>query len=252
MALIKSGDFGDLSLAPKTGAPAELQPIDSFSMLAEAARELPVEDVGFAKSPQPRGLALKRLHMGPGFQSFVKRLFHMSSKVYFLAWGWDLSGEKVQGDSPVFLYPGTVSPDDSTLIPMKGDQEREFLGEGVLLYPARRITAGLSLRLQIWESQSDMRRFGDTLQKVSDSIGKSELNNVLAGIAALAGVTTATLALAEKAGLELASVIGGILKTTSDDYVDYYEGYFPASTAWEPKEQSWAGADSEIVLSRFE
>lgn len=252
MALIKSGDFSELSVVPSGAAALQMPEIDSLATLSEAARELPTEDVGFDLSSTNRGLALKKLHMGPGFQSFIKRLFQRDSKVYFLAWGWDLSGAKVQGESPIFLYPGSVSPENGTLIPMKGDEEREFLGDGVLLYPPRTVTAGISLRLQIWESHSDQRKFGETLQKVAGEIGDSSLNNALALLATVTGATTASIALVEQAAVELAKVVGGILKATSDDYVDYYEGYFPVSSAWQPKEESWKGHDSEIVLSRIE
>lgn len=253
MALIKNGDFGELSLAPlaDTAVSPEVEAISSFSTLSEMARETPAEKLGFAVSSERRGLALKKLHLDAGFQSFIKRLFHATSKVYFLAWGWDLSGEPIQGKSPVFLYPGTVSDDGSTLIPMKGNEEREFLGDGVLLYPSRPITAGISVRLQIWESHSDTREFGETMQKVAAGIQESELNKLLGLIALATGAATATVALVEQAGLELAKVVGGILKASSDDYVDYYEGYFPVSTAWEPKEQAWDGHSSEIVLSRM-
>ncbi|HKB50398.1 MAG TPA: hypothetical protein VKC63_03090 [Solirubrobacterales bacterium] len=253
MALIKSGEFAEFSLAPRVAvAGVAQQGVDSFSTLSEATREAPFDNLGFAKTDEPRGLTLKKLHMGPKFQSFIARIFDLTSEVYFLAWAWDLSGAKVQGESPIYLYPGTVSPVDGTLIPMKGSEEREFLGSGVLLYPARRVTAGISLRLQLWESHSKERKFGETLQKVTSSIQKSQLNQVLTLVAGIGGVTTGTVALVEQAGLELVSVIGEVLKATSDDYVDYYEGYFPASVPWEPEEQSWSGHASEIVLSRIE
>jgi hypothetical protein len=253
MALITAGTFGDLSLAPAPEAEADptVAAIESFAVLAEAARETPADSVRFAVSAEPRGLALKKLHLDPGFQGFIKRLLHASSDVYFLAWGWDLSGQQVQGTSSIFFYPGAIDGGQPSLIPMKGDEGREFLGAGVLLYPQREVTAGLALRLQIWESRKGERDFGETLQKVATEIQRSELNQLLALISAATGVTGATVAMVEGASLELAKVIGTVLKARSDDYVDYYEGYFPASQPWSPPEQAWSAQSSEIVLSRF-
>src|SRR5258708_12120226 len=111
MALIKSGEFAEFSLAPRVAvAGVAQQGVDSFSTLSEATREAPFDNLGFAKTDEPRGLTLKKLHMGPKFQSFIARIFDLTSAVYFLAWPWDLSGAKLQGEGPTYRYPGTTSP----------------------------------------------------------------------------------------------------------------------------------------------
>jgi hypothetical protein len=253
MALIKAGSFGDLSLTPAAAAQMdpEVQAIESFSVLTDAEEEAPAESLELAVSAEPRGLALKRLHLDAGFQGLIKRVFQASSNIYFLAWGWDLSGQQIQGTSSVFFYPGSFSGGQPSLIPIKGDEEREFLGAGALLYPQRKVTAGLAVRLQIWESRKDTRNFGETLEKVATEIQRSKLNNLLALLSAATGVPGATIAMVEGASLELAKVVGTILKNRSDDYLDYYEGYFPSSEPWAPPEQSWSAQSSKIVLSRI-
>jgi hypothetical protein len=70
-------------------------------------------------------------------------------------------------------------------------------------------------------------------------------------MATATGVPGGTLALCEQASLELAKVVGTILEASSDDYVDFYEGYFPVSDPWTPHEQTWSGGSSQIVLSRM-
>lgn len=48
-----------------------------------------------------------------------------------------------------------------------------------------------------------------------------------------------------------AETVGKVLQASSDDYVDYYEGYFPARDPWTPPTQSWRGHSSEIELTRL-
>lgn len=253
MALVTTGSFDDFSVVPAKGpgADPDVRIIESFSMLAEAARTTPAASLQFGTSPEPRGLTLKRLHLMAGFQGLIKRVFNADSDIYFLAWGWDLSGEAIQGNSPIFFYPGAISGADSTLIPMRDDEEREFLGAGTILYPQRVITAGLALRLQIWESRKGQRDFGETLQKVAGEIQGSKLNGILTMATLATGVSGATVALVKEASLELAQLVGAILKARSDDYVDFYEGYFPSTEAWAPAEQTWKAHSTEIVLARI-
>lgn len=248
MALIQVGNFHDLSVSARPAAAEEapgLEQVDSFGVLSQVTREAPADSFEFYRSPEARGLALQGLRLEKGFQGLIKRVFNATSDVYFLAWCWDFSGQQ-----PLF-YPGAEAAAGSALIPIKGGELREFVGSGVVLFPARNVTAGLALRLQLWESKRGTRDFGQTMSSVAQTIQRSQLNALLSVIAVAAGVTTATIDLTFKASLELASVIGKILQATSDDYVDYYEGYFPARGAWSPQRQSWRGHMSEITLERL-
>jgi hypothetical protein len=253
MALIRAGSLEDFSLTPTgaTKADPNLPAFESFSTLSQAARGTPADRVEFAESTDPRGLTLRRLRLEPGFQGFIKEMFNASADIYFLAWGWDLSGKEVQGSSTVFFYPGVISGGQPTLIPLKGSEEREFIGAGIPLYPQRKITSGLAVRLQIWNSRKGERDLGETLQKVATEIQRSQLNQLLTLVSVATGVTGATLTLVEQASLELTKLIGTILKARSDDYVDYYEGYFPVSEPWIPPDQSWHAQASEITLGRI-
>ena len=51
--------------------------------------------------------------------------------------------------------------------------------------------------------------------------------------------------------IELASVVGKILEANDDDYVDFYEGYFPASETWTVGDETYTGHASEITLNRI-
>jgi hypothetical protein len=117
------------------------------------------------------------------------------------------------------------------------------------------ITAGLALRMQIWESSQGLRHFGEKMEKVTSAIQQSELNTALLSLVASAGVATGgaagAIALIEPAALELAKRIGGILKEAKDDAVDYFEGYFPAADSWSEGRETHQGNGSKIVLNRL-
>jgi hypothetical protein len=248
MAIITRGSLAEFSITPTDRAYKSLpaaDEVDNFGVLAEVAHEVPADVYEFDVSPESRGLALARLHLDKGFQNFLSRLFRTTSDVYFLAWCWDLSGAQT------WVYPGGGADSASVLIPMKGGDVREFIGKGVLLFPARPVTAGLAVRIQIWESAKNTRDFGNTLSSVANVIQKSQLNSLLTLIGAVGGVATATVALVEQAALELAKAVGDVLKGSSDDYVDFYEGYFPSAEPWTHREVEYSGTASQITLSQF-
>lgn len=197
-------------------------------------------------SSRKRGLALKSLRLGDGFGSLLARIFDPSHHVFFVAWGWDLSG------APPFEYPGLGVAQDTVIIPLKAGTMREFLGAGALLFPARQLTGGLAVRIMVWESDKAARDFGAKMTKVSEALRKSALTNVLSGISLATGVTGATVTLAANAAIELAGIVGNVLKEDGDNYVDFYEGYYPAEHPWTAGDEVHTGSASEIRLTRIE
>ena len=202
-------------------------------------------DYKLTQSASKRGLALKNLRLTEGFEGFFRRLFDPTHAVYFVAWGWDFSG------IPPFEYPGIGASPESVVIPLKVGKTREFLGAGIPLFPVRNVSGGLAVRIMLWESDKGDRDFGKKLADVSSAIKTSSLTSVLSAVSLASGVTGATVALAANAALELSSVVGTLLKANGDDYVDLYEGYYPAEQAWTPGDESHSGNSSEIVLSRL-
>jgi hypothetical protein len=248
MALIKYRSLGDFSVAPtaKATIPSAEQ-IDSISVLAEVTRAAPPDSFDFLTSKDRRGLALHTLQLKSEFQSFLQRLFNMDSDIYFLAWAWDMSGLQ--------HYPGANADPSLCLIPLKGGQLREFIGVGAVLFPPRPIRAGLALRIQIWESRQKRKEFGKLMAKIASTIKGSDLNTLLitlaAGASGATGGASGVLATVEPAALELAKLIGDILANSSDDFVDYFEGYFPASESWNASPAEYEGKGSTIVLNRL-
>ena len=123
----------------------------------EAARAYQPVSFKYPVSAEPRGLALKSLTINKGFEVILQDVFNPINEVYLIAWCWDLSG------GPVYLYPQPGDNPSKYIIPMKAGEKREFIGEGALLFPAQTITSGLAVRIMLYESDSDVRKFGETL-----------------------------------------------------------------------------------------
>jgi len=249
VAIIKVGSFGGLSASVRPegiARRAAWKGLRTLGMIFEASRAGVAPPVRFAESQEPRGLALKGIRLTDGFEGFLASLFNPTHEVYFVSWAWDLSGE------PPTTYPGAGAPPAGCLIPMRVGKLREFLGRGVGLFPARTVRAGLAVRIQVWESDADVRAFGRAMADVADTVGKSELNRLLTLASTATGIEGATLGLIKDAALELATLVGGVLAANGDDYVDFFEGYYPASDPWPVGEERHAGEFCEIVLSRFQ
>lgn len=220
----------------------DLEGINTFNLIEQATRKVQAEPLNLLHSAEPRGIALKSLKLTKGFEGFLQKMLNPTNEIYFLSWAWDMSGKPIQ------VYP---EPGQALIIPMEEGEIRQFLGEGVPLFNQREITAGISLRINIWESDGKARNTGKVIEDVIQQIRASKLNNLLTLVGAIASVQVATLTMIKEASLELAGLIGMILKSNSDDYVDFYEGYFPASSTWIKKAETYKGHASEITLSYF-
>ena len=114
----------------------------------------------------------------------MQGVFNKTNEVYFLSWAWDLSGA-----SP-FLHPAEGTAKEEAIIPLVAGELREFIGAGVVLFPARRVKSGIAVRIQLWESDAGARAFGKTLGDLAKTIQESKLTNLLALLALATGATT--------------------------------------------------------------
>lgn len=249
-ALIRTGSWHDFNVSPHIAPTMKakhgsLESMRTLRQIANATRELQPLQVELKRSSDDRGLALKSLKLMKGFDGYLRGVFNPTNEIYFVSWAWDLSG------SAPFMHPATGTAPDSLIIPMKAGHLREFIGAGINLFPARKVVSGLAVRMMIWESDSKTRKLGETLQRVSKEIQESKLTNLLSLIATAASVPTATVNLVYEASLELGQIIGQVLKNNSDDYVDYYEGYYPVEHAWKSGTEEYSGNATEIVFQRI-
>lgn len=262
MALIKTGSINDFNVgamvSPKNDQEtifmeqvsrrgiqlSSLKGITTVGDMMEVSGDIPKEIFHFAKSDQPRGLALKSIELTKNFDTFLRGIINPANEIYFIAWAWDLSGEAV------YQYPGTGFDPQEMIFKIKAGNVREFIGQGINLFPKREVTAGMAIRIQLWESDEKSRKFGEVLQSVTDSIQKSNLNNLLSLIA-LTGAPGATITLIKDAALELSNIVGTILKANSNDYVDFFEGYYAADQDWNTGEDIYSGNASVLALNKY-
>lgn len=248
MSLINIGTIDDFSVQAKSNVlknKAFLKKINTFSSFGQIAKEFSLDSFEYTKSAEARGLTLKNITLTEGFEGFLQDIFDKNNEIFFLAWAWDLSGEKAH------YYPGENAKAEDLIISMKVGNIREFIGEGVNLFPKREVTAGIEIRIFIWESDQKTRDFGETLSSVADAIKNSELNQLLSLVSAATGVTGATVNLVKDAAIELAKVIGIILKANKNDYVDFFTGYYPADTSWATTSETYEGNSSIITLNKY-
>ncbi len=250
MAIIQKGSFGDIPVTFKEDAIAPMANADSLrqlnkvSLVQQASRSIQSQTLAIPKSSNKRGLALKSITLKKDFEGFIEKLFkdfndRFENNIYFVAWLWDLSGE------PPVLYPspdlitGNFDP-QKCIFSVNVSQERTFGGVGINLLDQKEIVGGINVRMQIWESDRKTSDFGKTMTEVANTVKNSQLSLDLISLAvgfATGGVTTAPINLIAKGSAELASAVGRILQAKSDDYVDFFEGYYPLNYDWKPGQE---------------
>jgi hypothetical protein len=89
------------------------------------------------------------------------------------------------------------------------------------------------------------------MTEVADTVKNSQLSNLLNLISlAGGGVTTATTNLITQDSADLSSAFGRILQAKSDDYVDFFEGYYPINYPCKPgQEMTEEGYDCKLVFT---
>lgn len=239
MSLIRVGSFEDLSLAP-------LPTSDFTQPLAEGASSGPSAGFGddiskVKRSEDERALALSGIRLHRGFEG-IRNIFNPRNQIYFVAWAWDLSG------NPVTFYPEQEVDPQTLIIPLVRDEERQMIGDGILLFPKRQVAGGIHVRVQIWESDQKEREFGKRMKKVAKKVKASKLNNLLGLVATAGGITTTTVSLVTNASLELAGLVGEILSQNRNDYVDLFEGTFAADRPWEDTEHHYDSSNAGISI----
>ncbi|MEG4963949.1 MULTISPECIES: hypothetical protein [unclassified Microcoleus] len=248
-AIIQRGSFGDLSVTFKEDAIAHmanagsLRRLNNVRLVRQANRSIQPPTLVIPESiNEQRGLALKSITLKKDFEGFIEKLFTkrvgelFENDIYFVAWVWDLSGE------PPVLYPspdskGNFDP-QKCIFSVNVSQERTFGGVGINLLGSRKIVGGINVRMQIWESDRQTSDFGKTMAEVANTVKNSQLSNLLNLISlATGGVTIATTNLIAQGSADLATAVSYILQAKSDDYVDFFEGYYPISYDWKPGQE---------------
>lgn len=248
MALIKIGSLHEFTVKPQQKVLIQrpfLKGLTSFRALSEVTRLLEPKSFEVSSSTDKRGLALKSIELTEGFEGFLGNLFDKTNEVYFLAWTWDMSGQ------PVNKYPGDGVDPETVKFNLKVGNVREFVGDGIILFPKREVKGGIGVHIQLWESDKDIQNIGNVMVQVAETIQKSNLNNVLTAISLATGVSGVTITVVEQALLELTKLTGEILKANSPDFVDFFEGFYTTDKAWTIGKEQYKGNSSKIVLEKY-
>ena len=218
--------------------------ISTLAVMEEVSRSVDNYSVQLKRSKEARGLGLKSIHLNRSFEIFLANMFRTGNEIFFMTWSWDLSGE------PVFIYPTLVSKPEEVIFRLQKGDTFEFMGTGINLFPKREVVGGLATRMQIWECDKNARRCGKVISEIFNTIKNSKLNTLLSNIS-IDHVTTAHFTLIKEASFDLGNIIGMILKGNSDDYVDCFEGYYPADMPWDTGEEKYTGLGCNIVLNKY-
>lgn len=248
MALHTKGSIDHFSVRAKQNVAKNkpfLESISTFSDLSEISRDVAPNSFDLITSTDQRAVGLKRIKLIEGFEGYLQKYLDPVNEVYFLAWAWDLSGQ------PINQYPGSNVNSTDVVMQLKVGNVREFIGAGINLFPKRLVKGGVALRIQLWESDQNVRNFGKAMTDTANEIKKSELNNLLSLISTAAGVSGATISLIKDASIELVKAIGIILRTNGDDHVDFFEGYYPADQTWTIGDDQSQGSSSMLTLNKY-
>jgi len=249
MALINVGIIDNFAVTANEAAKKRepsLANISSFSSLQKIPDDAASENFDLITSDEPRGIGLQRIQLVKGFEGYLQQFLNPTNEIYFIAWAWDLSGQ------PLYFYPGPGGKHDRNLIiPIKVGMAREFIGQGINLFPKRKVKGGIALRVQLWESDQQTRNVGKTISATAREIKKSGLNHLLSVVSTATGLTGTTIKLIKEAAVELSDLIGKILQKNGDDYVDFFEGYYASDRNWHIGKENYMGYSSQITFDKY-
>jgi len=161
-----------------------------------------------------------------------------------VAFSWDMS------DKAVYQYPEQGKDPSSCMFKISPDQIIEFPKEGLTIFPKRKVHGGCAYRVLLMESAKPIAEFNEFVTAIADTIKRSELSYLLGLLTKGMGVNGASIFLISQASKHLTNAIGDILKTYSDDYVDYIEGYYE-SDKWVRDFDTLEMRSSTAVINRF-
>jgi hypothetical protein len=217
----------------------------SLDALKELSFNIDPITFNLSKSKNKWALFLKSITLNKSSEGFIANIFNPINHIYFSIIAWDYSG------SPIFIYPPKGAKGSDFLIPMKAKTTRQFIGDGVCIWPPRIVVGALNLVILIFECDKNVRTLGETLAGIHDIVGKSKLAGLVTAISINPSLATGVAIGA--AVNELLGVIGNIMKRNGDDYIDLFEGSYgtdrPQTTKVERYDHEAAGIELEFRVS---
>ncbi|MEV8516971.1 hypothetical protein [Dactylosporangium sp. NPDC051484] len=209
----------------------------SFAALRELTRQVQPVPVTFVRSATPVRLELAALNLPASSHGMLRRVLDPAARIHVLAWCWDLSG-RAPAVSP------SVDSADPKLWRLDLTDERRSLGDDLVLWPDQPVVAGLCVRIIVWEGEH-----AHVPEEISEAMRHSRLTAVLTGLPDAARTTITSAIMAREAAAGLGAEIAPVLRALCPDYVDLFEGFFPASSTPSGAEEiSHHGDDAELLV----
>ncbi|MER7004845.1 hypothetical protein ABT297_17625 [Dactylosporangium sp. NPDC000555] len=207
----------------------------SFAALRELTRQVQPVPVTFVRSAAPVRLELAALNLPASSHGMLRRVLDPAANIHVLAWCWDLSGR-----APVVL-PNADSA-EAKRWRLDLTDGRRSLGESLVLWSDQPVVAGLCVRVIVWEGEH-----ARVPEEIGEAMRHSRLTAVLTGLPDPARTTITSAIMAREAAAGLGTDIAPVLRALCPDYVDLFEGFFPATSApADAEEISHRGDDAEL------
>ncbi len=202
-----------------------------FAVLREVTRALQPLPVTFASTPPPVSVGITGLSLTGGARAMLRGLLDPGADLHVLAWCWDLSGA-----------PPEVLPTDDA------ERWRLTLRDGVRtaadgplpLWTGRPVVGGLVTRVLLWQNGS-----GPVTAQVVEAMRHSRLAGTLAAVGGTGRTTITSAVMIREATAALGGELAPVLRAFCADYLDLFEGHFPATAG---AEGEFAGYHSRISL----
>lgn len=249
MPVFKKGEFGQIGISLAQSSRVikvehkknvTLPKRVSLDAMRELSFNIEPPKIELAKSPDKWGLYLKSLSLYQSFEGFIANAFNAKNEVYFTSLAWDYSGTEP------FVYPPKGSQGSNFLIPMKAGTKREFIHDGVNLWPAQTVTGALNLMILVYESDQNERELGEQLVYIHDQVANSNLTSLIKAISVNPALATGVAV--GVAVNELLGVVGNIMKRNGDDYVELFEGSYGTDVPQSSQQEKYDSETAGIVL----
>lgn len=222
MPLFKIGNFDEIGLsisniAHKNGKHVKFPGTLNSISIKELSANLIIPTVDMKSSKAAWSIYLKSITLFESFEGLLNCI-NPDNEIYFTSIAWDYSGK-----AP-FVYPPAGLDLSSAAFKMKKRRKREFLGNGIQLWPSQAVAGALNVVMIVHECDKDVNRLGQRLDDIHQAVENSTLAKIIKAISfnpAFSQIGAVTMAVNEVIG-----IIGKLIKADGDDFVDLYEGSF--------------------------